>query len=235
MYVYVVNNPLAFTDPDGQKPRTINVFVDNDNEEGMKAWKEWAASAQANDKELTVNIYQVSKNTPGTVDAFLDSLKAKDTVTIFSGHSAVRRNGLDRFGITFTPFVNVGNSPSTGNFRSSHSADGVDIQNAVLAVFSCGFGKGFDNLTSSSGTAFVSIIQGPEPTTQQDAVNQAAFRFAKSIATGSWEPLRLLGELNVAAARGQSGIDAFPHPHSSRVNAGDRVDYRILPPPRKRR
>jgi hypothetical protein len=149
------------------------------------------------------------------------------------GHSS-SSNG-QRLGIHF----NTGGDIGRRGGGLSKTADGVQIQNAVLAVFSCGFGNGFDNITSPNGTAFVSIVQGQAPgahqTTFGKATNAAAFRFAKSIAAGSWETLRLPGELNVAKAWGQSGIDAFPHPTLPEVNAGDRVDYRILPPPRKRR
>ena len=70
-------------------------------------------------------------------------------------------------------------------------------------------------------------------TTGADATNQAAFRFAKSIATGSWAPYSLSGELDVAKAQGQSGIAAMPS-RDPKTNAGDYVDYRILPPPRKK-
>lgn len=230
MYVYVVNNPLAFTDPDGQKPRTMNVFVEEGviSPEELGKWRKWAASAQEKDKELTVNIYVMNKSTPGTVNAFLESLKAKDTATIFMGHS------YGQMGISFNG-TSIGNSQAKRERRVSHTADGIDIQNAALAVFSCGFGKGFDNLTSSSGAAFVSIVQGPEATTRANATNAAAFSFAKSIATGSWEPLIFPGELNRAVAQSHSAIEARPSRDRPSVMAGDYVNYRILPPPRKKR
>lgn len=236
MYVYVVNNPLAFTDPDGQKPRTINVFLDagtfKNSPEGLEEWKKWAASAQEKDTELTVIIYLISKDTPGTINAFLDSLKAKDTATIFMGHSSSRDG--ERLGISFAT-GDIGNSAA----RLTNTADGVNIRNDIMAVFSCGFGKGFGNITSSNGTAFVSIIQGQgpgtEPTSGADAINQSAFQFAKSIATGSWSPALLHSELDTAKRQSQAGFDAFRrHPNGASVNAGDYVDYRILPPPRKK-
>ena len=233
LYVYVVNNPLSFTDPDGQKPRTINVFLDASvaSQEELRKWQEWAASAQKKDKNLTVNILTVGKD--GSANKFLESLKAKDTTTVFMGHS------YGQMGIAFGGST-IGNSQDSRRGRVTNTADGIDIQNAVLAVFSCNFGNGFKDITSSNGTAFVSIVQGQEPgahpTTYAPAVNAAAFRFAQSIAAGTWSPLLLPGELNVARAQGQSGINAFPHPtEGPMVNAGDRVDYRILPPPRKRR
>ena len=229
MYVYVVNNPLAFTDPDGQNPRTINVFLETGvlSEDGLKAWQEWAASAQKMDNELTVNIYQISKDTPRTINAFLESLKAKDTATIFMGHS------YGHMGIYFDG-PSIGNSQAQREHKVSNTADGVDIQNTVLAIFSCGFGKAFDNLASSNGTAFVSIGQGPEVTTRANATNAAAFSFAESIATGSWSPFTRSSELNVAVAHSESAIKARPSPDRPSVMAGDYVNYRILPPPRKK-
>lgn len=147
------------------------------------------------------------------------------------GHSYGQR------GISFNG-TQIGNSQAKG--KTSHTADGIDIQNPVVAVFSCGFGKGFDNISSSNGTAFVSIVQGQVPgahsTTYAPATNAAAFRFTQSIAAGSWNPLLLPGNVNVARAQGQSGINAFPHPTEGPLfNAGDSVSYRILPPPRKNR
>jgi RHS repeat-associated protein len=84
LYVYVVNNPLSFNDPDGQTPRTINVFLETHvlSKEQLKEWEDWAATAQKKDKNLKINIYKMSATTPGTVNAFLESLKAKDTATI---------------------------------------------------------------------------------------------------------------------------------------------------------
>lgn len=236
MYVYVVNNPLAFTDPDGQKPRTINVFLSTDvaSPEQLKEWQDWAASAQKKDKDLTINIYQISAANPRTVDAFIDSLKAKDTATIFMGHSVGRRDGV-KIGILFDGAANVG---SRGVRQVTHSAYGIDIQNTVVGIFSCSFGDGFNNITSSNGTAFVSIIQGAQAgahkTTTTAAVNAAAFEFTKSIANGLWDTIMLQSTLDVATARGQAGISANPHPDPN-VNAGDYVGYRILQPPRKKK
>lgn len=188
------------------------------------------------DKDLTINIYLMSKDTPGTVNAFLESLKAKDTATIFMGHSSYRGNPSNRIGISVSGLV-IGNSQATGNQRTSHSADGVDVQNAIFAVFSCGYGKAFDNITSSNGTAFVSIIQGTgegaHQTTRTTAVNAAAFEFTQSIANSSWNITTFQSTLGIARNRGQSGINANPHPDPN-VNAGDYVGYRILPPPRKK-
>ncbi len=237
MYVYVVNNPLAFTDPDGQKPRTINVFLSTDvaSPEQLKEWQDWAASAQKKDKDLTINIYQISAATPQTVNAFLESLKAKDTATIFMGHSATRRDDDKKIGILFDGWANLG---GRGERQVTHSADGIDIQNTIVGIFSCDFGNGFNNITSSAGTAFASIIQGTQEgahiTTRTTAINAAAFKFTKSIANGSWDTLMLQSTLDVARARGQAGINANPHPDPN-VNAGDYVGYRILQPPRKKR
>jgi RHS repeat-associated protein len=234
-YIYVVNNPLAFTDADGQNPRTINVFLQEgvSSPEELEDWKKWAASQDKN--KVVVNIYLMSKDTPGTINAFIASLKAKDTATIFMGHSLTHKG--NQIGIIMSGRT-IGNSQDQRQGNVSNTADGIDIQNAVLAIFSCSFGKGFDNITSSSGTAFVSIVQGQEqgahPTTYCLATNAAAFRFTQSIAKGTWTPMLLPGELDAAKAEGDSGIRAFPHPTLPEVNAGDRVNYRILPPPRKK-
>jgi RHS repeat-associated protein len=240
MYVYVVNNPLAFTDPDGQKPRTINVFIDGGvlTQYGIEEWRKWAAEAQRKDKELTVNIFVMTKETTDTINAFLESLTKRDTATIFMGHSFYPDVPTNQRGISVSG-VTLGNSQDQRKGTANRTADGIDIQNAVLAVFSCGFGPGFNNITSSSGTAFVSIAQGQQSgahlTTFGPATNAAAFRFTESIAKGSWSPITLPGELSRAKDQGQSGIYDFPHPSIPQVNAGDRVVYRILPPPRARR
>lgn len=160
---------------------------------------------------------------------FLESLKSKDTVTIFMGHS------YNQAGIRMGAQT-IGNNQAKRERQMGYTADGIDIQNAVLAVFSCSFGDGFNNITSSNGTAFASIVQGQEPgahvTTYAPAVNAAAFGFAESLATGSWTTLTVTGELDIAVARGSAGIGSNPHPDIPEVNTGDRVLYRILPPPR---
>jgi len=229
VYIYVVNNPLAFADPDGQKPITINIFLDTSvlSPEGLEGWQKWAANAQKKDKNLTVNIYLMSKDTPGTVNAFLESLKAKDTATIFMGHASEK-------GILISGRI-LGNSQDQRQRNVNDTADGIDIQNVVVALFSCGFGNGFNNITSSNSTAFVSIVQGSDRTTVADATNAAAFRFTESLASGSWEPLLIHYTLNDAVRQGQGGISAFTNRKKPNVNAGDYVGYRWLPPPRKRR
>lgn len=200
----------------------------------MKQWLDWAAAAQKKDKNLKINIYQISKDTPGTVDAFLGSLKAKDTATIFMGHSYHSKNQM---GILMSGRT-IGNSQNQKEGKVSHTADGIDIQNTVVAIFSCGFGKGFNNLTSTTGAAFVSIVQGQEvgdhKTTFAPATNAAAFTFAKNVAEGTWNSLLSQGDLNLATARSQSGIAVNQHPTIPEVNRGDGVVYRILPPPRKK-
>lgn len=170
----------------------------------------------------------MNKDTPETVNAFLESLKAKDTATIFMGHS------YGQMGISISG-RSLGNDQARRVGAVSRTADGIDIQNAVLAVFSCGFGNAFDSLTSSNGTTFVSIAQGPEVTTRANATNAGAFSFAESIATGSWSILTVSSELGVARARSQAAIEARPSRDRPSVMAGDFINYRILPPPRKKR
>ncbi|MCW5956037.1 MAG: hypothetical protein KIT61_05590 [Pyrinomonadaceae bacterium] len=227
-YVYVINNHLAFSDPDGREPRTINLFLGIANEAGLKDWEKFAAEARK--KGYTVNIYTKGKGfTPGN---FLASLKAKDTVTIFSGHSISSQDGK-RLGINFggtTASNAIGNSevqPKLG-----HTADGVDIRNDIVAVFSCGFGKGFDNITSSTGAAFVSIVQGQgDPRTMLDSVDRAARNFFESITEN---PVNSLGRdfssardhyLSQAKGRAESGLAEMG---CSPLNEGDTVGYRYL-------
>lgn len=236
MYVYVVNNPLAFTDPDGQTPRTINIFLDTSvvTQQGIAAWQKMADDAMRNDKNLKITIYLMDKNNSGAADALLESLKAKNTATIFMGHSwSVDGN---KVGIYLGSGRKIGNSQALRERKVTHTADGIDIQNTVVAVFACGCGNAFDNITSSTGTAFVSINQGPEdPNTYAPATNEAAFQFTKSLASGKWDMIQLPGTLNHAVKQANQGIFDNPKPDDPRVTKGDRVDYRILPPPRKKR
>lgn len=88
---------------------------------------------------------------------------------------------------------------------------------------------------STKGAVSTPLTDGNSVKTPAEYANAAAFRFAQSIATGTWTPLTLPGELDVARVRSDSGIRPFPHPQLPEVNAGDRVNYRILPPPRKKR
>lgn len=226
-YVYVINNPLALTDPDGREPRTINLFLGLANAEGLKDWEKFAAEARK--KGYKVTIY--TKGNGFTADKFLESLKAKDTVTIFSGHSLSTQDGK-RLGINFGDDSGrnaIGNSevqPKLGR-----TADGVDIRNDIVAVFSCGFGKGFDNITSSTRAAFVSIVQGGQQTTMADSVDRAARNFFESITTN---PVDSLGRdfnsardhhLGQANARAQTAMTEFGY---APQNDGDVVLHRYL-------
>jgi hypothetical protein len=78
------------------------------------------------------------------------------------------------------------------------------------------------------------LTQGDNKSTGADATNAAAFSFAKSIATGSWGTLTIKNELDAEVAQAQSGISVFPNANP-KLNVGDFVNYRILPPPRKKR
>lgn len=237
-YIYVLNNPLALTDPDGLTPKTINIFLDLVNEEGRKQWDEFKAAAEK--KGFTVNIYQ--KGTKEfSASNFLKSLKAKDTATIFSGHShSADLEGKDRVGISFGS-TQIGNQQSKRTAKASHTADGVDIQNDIVAVFSCGFGSGFDNVNSSNGASFVSIVQGSSDVQSgMDSVNSAARAFAESLVReysgvlGSG-PSEVIGtrhtKVAVSVNAAQIGFARFQHP----TNLGDKVGYRTLRPAKRGR
>jgi hypothetical protein len=222
----VINNPLSLTDPDGRTPKTINVFVGLANEEGMKEWEAFKANAEK--KGYTVNIYTVDSGT-ATAGKFLESLKAKDTVTIFAGHAQI--TDKVRVGIQFNG-SHLGNSQDQRQNRVSHTADAVDIQNDIVAVFSCGFGNGFNNITSSNGAAFVSIVQGSDPGTLADSVNRAGLRFAESIADSSGGVLTRDADLRRSSRNAQAAMADFG---DAPQNNGDRVNYRILLAPKRRR
>lgn len=224
MYVYVLNNPLSLTDPDGRLPRTVNVFIGlpEVTEEGMKEWEKFKADAAK--KGITVNIYTIKDKT-ATPEKFLESIKAKDTVTIFAGHS-FSRDG-QKVGIEFHNGGIVNQANAKGRLMT---ADGVDIQNDAVVVFSCDFGKAFDNITSSNGAAFVSLNNGADGKSGVDGVNQAGLRFAQSIADSSGTVFTQQNDLTRAVLRGQSGLSAFPS-----HNKGDQVVSRSLFPAKRKR
>ena len=223
MYVYVLNNPLSFTDPDGRTPKTINVFLalPELTAEGLKEWEKFKSKAEK--QGITVNIYKITDGT-ATPEKFLASIKAKDTVTIFTGHSY----SIDgqKVGVEFH------NGGVGVKGKAAFTADGVDIQNDAVVVFSCGFGKAFDNLASSNGAVFVSLNNGPDHKTSTDAVNQAGLRFAQSIGERSFGGVVAeQSNLSNATRRAQSGVDVFPYPN----NKGDIVAPRVLPPAKRKR
>lgn len=227
MYVHAVNNPLSFTDPDGRQPKTINAFVWGNNEDGMADWEKFKAEAKK--QGITVNIYRVEDGT-ATAAKFKESLKAKDTVTVFSGHSQyTEHNGVKKYHYAIQ--LNGSTVGSSAEGLATDRADGVDIKNDIVAVFSCDLGKAFDRVTSSNGAVFVSIKQGNDPGSGLDSVNSAALSFAKSIGQRNGGVLTSTDNLSKAIASAQAGFNSFSFPD----NAGDRVVSRKLFPAGMRR
>jgi RHS repeat-associated protein len=178
-YIYVRNNPLSLTDPDGRTPKTINVFIHLSelSKEGLEDWKKLQKSAKENGITVNLNV-----GTAATAAKFLASLKAENTATIFVGHSF----SLDgkKIGIEFHD-SSISNKDNAGKIKNLTTADGVDIKNEAVGVFSCSFGKAFDNITSSKGTEFYSINNGSDGKTETDVVNSAAMALAYSLTNGS--------------------------------------------------
>ncbi|HWP52433.1 MAG TPA: hypothetical protein VNK07_00065 [Candidatus Binatia bacterium] len=86
MYIYVINNPLNLTDPDGKKPKKIiDVFLTYETSKEVRAeWKQLQKEAAKNG--VKINIYRIDNKTT-TEQKFINSIMTKGRTTIVAGHS----------------------------------------------------------------------------------------------------------------------------------------------------
>jgi RHS repeat-associated protein len=76
MYIYVINNPLNLTDPDGKKPKKIiDVFLTYETSKEVRTeWKQLQKEAAKNG--VKINIYRID-NKPTTEQKFINSIMTK--------------------------------------------------------------------------------------------------------------------------------------------------------------
>jgi RHS repeat-associated protein len=227
LYVYVVNNPLNLTDPDGLKPkRTVDVYIMIDEDSTDRAaWTK--LRKEARHRGVIVNIFRVGDGT-ATSKNFLKSIKAGGRDVVFVGHSVPTEESHKQnkgIGIEFQSSANgavrdvITDRKSLSQGYGNQTVDGVSARAANIAVFSCNFGQAFDKLGSTNGTNFIYTNNGELGGTNVPAQANAAFGITRAFVNG------LGGEAARQAA--QAGFDSARGPED---NDGDRIDLRILRP-----
>ena len=190
LYIYVINNPLRLVDIDGEKPRTVNIFLGikvkpgHLTPEGMKEWRELAKRPP---KGVKVNIYTMDEGT-ATAKEFIKSISTENTTTIYFGHAYgddTMGRGKGGVGLEFYD-SQVAQADQVGkNEGKTVGLANVDAKGDSIGVFACDSGKTFDNLGSSKGTALVSMQNGPDLGTGIDALQQTALEFTRTAIRGS--------------------------------------------------
>jgi hypothetical protein len=212
LYIYVVNNPLKFTDPDGQKPRqVIDVFLTYDASKEKRAeWKK--LRQQAAKKGVRINIYTASDGT-ATASRFLKSVEIKGRIVVLAGHSYSDEENAPKHKGIGLEFYNYSNDTATtistmenlvnGN-NTTHTLDQTTVQAKTIAVFVCNFGRAFDRVTSSNNTNFIYSKGGRDGESGLYALNQAALELSRVLVNG--------GTVRQAQKAALEGFDTYRRP-----------------------
>ena len=228
LYVYVLNNPLNLTDPDGMKPKkVIDLFILIDQpKEGKAQWTQLRKNLLK--QGVILNIFRVGDGT-ATSKNFIKSITTAGRNTIFIGHSAGDGQTEKTHKGIGIGFQNTNDGFLTDLLttkdrakvigREATTLDGISAKAANIAVFSCNFGAAFDNLGSSNNTNFFYVNNGTLGGSGTDANNQAGYRIVQAFASGA-KPQEAL-----QAAR--EGFDSF---RGAQDNDGDEVEHRVLKP-----
>jgi RHS repeat-associated protein len=133
LYVYVVNNPLVLTDPDGRKPKPkiIDVYIifnkDERSPKNDEAWKNLKKTA----KNADIRVHYVAEENAG--EKIMKSLSTKGRSVIIMTHS------ITEGGITIGKKF-LSDNPRTGNTDKRVQT----IQGTGLTTFDAQFAKNND-------------------------------------------------------------------------------------------
>ena len=226
-YLYVVDNPLTYSDPTGLKPKqVIDVFIAYDQTDGEKAaWKKFKKDAKR--EGIKVNLFTKEKGTD-TAAKFIESIQTKGHSVILMGHSYADADSLAKGQTTGTfhgILVEFNNSQisnkiyTIGDSReATDTVDGINANAKNIAVFTCDFGHTFDALGSTNKTNFFYLDNGKDGESALSKINAAGLAVAQGILNRE-KGEQLLKDANKAF----NGI-------KTKYDEGDSVQRRVLSP-----
>ena len=195
LYVYVINNPLAKTDPKGLKPRVIDIFITISQGErtNNNAIKNWYSLRKNAPKGVQINIYTVDDKS-ATIEQFSKSLKSAGRTILVFGHSTATpddnkqaQNGgkLVGQGIQMGDGESVGGTALVSTSGKTRYIPITSVKASEILLFTCRSGDTVtDLLGKMNGGALIYNNGGSNGETRIPIQEAAAYSAAEALIAG---------------------------------------------------
>ncbi|MBK7704488.1 MAG: hypothetical protein IPJ30_01625 [Acidobacteria bacterium] len=238
LYVYAVNCPTGVIDPDGKKPKTIDIFVvmsKQEEKDGLAPdLNELIKLAKG--KEIKVRIFRISdkkgSETEATLGRLGKSLRNKDTAVIIVGHSTATTGDDDRDERN-EPMIGNGIMLTDGELQASvlvpnnpaMRADYLDKINASgIMIFTCNNGSVNREFAKRMSGELITFDNGKDGRDSITISVRATYAAAETLING--------GDMKQASESAQREMNNARNPKNPNVLDklldGDRVVYQDL-------